>query len=123
MKIFILEDSKFRSKRFRKQFKDDHIVICSSVFNAMLHLETNELDYDAMHLDHDLDGKILCSRKTWCTGLNFVTIAYDKIRAMKNLKLIVIHSWNPLGAYRMKKVLKSTGKKDIWRPCRWIWPW
>ena len=26
MKIFILEESKFRSKRFRKQFKDDHII-------------------------------------------------------------------------------------------------
>ena len=104
MKIFILEDSEHRIKKFRKKYKDCQLTIFNNAFEAYEHLCNNVFDYDIMLLDHDLDHKIFCSKRYYNTGLKFLHKSYRIIKQAECLKGIIIHSWNPLGVYRMKEI-------------------
>jgi len=119
MNIFILEDSEHRIKKFKKKYKDCELTIFNNAFEAYEHLCNNEFDYDIMLLDHDLDHKIFCSKRYYNTGLKFLHKSYRIIKQAECLKGIIIHSWNPIGAYRMKDALRKSGKKVVWKPCRW----
>jgi hypothetical protein len=119
MKIFILEDSKHRIKKFKENMPTHILVIYEHAFAGFEHIITHPFDYDVMMLDHDLGHKIFCGRGNSNTGHWFVKAALKRIQESKKLKVIIIHSWNPFGAHRMMKELKNSNKIVIWKPCRW----
>lgn len=119
MRILILEDSRRRIKKIRKQFLMHRLTFFEDACEAIDHIRSNSLDYDAFFLDHDLGNKIFCSRRNRNTGLFFVKSVLEEIKSSRTLALIVIHSWNPIGAMRMKKVLKDCGKTVRWVPYRY----
>lgn len=119
MRILILEDSKRRVRKIKKQFSMHRLTFFEDACEAIDHVRSNPFDYDAFFLDHDLGNKILCSRRNKNTGLFFVKSILEEIRSSKTLGLIIIHSWNPIGAMRMKRVLKGCGKIVRWFPYRY----
>jgi hypothetical protein len=120
MKIFILEDSKHRIRKiWERLYRTNDLVIHQTSFGALQYIVSHDFDYDVMLLDHDLGHRIFCGKNNKNTGYHFLKGALRYIRSSRKLKIIIIHSWNPIGAMRMKKLLKSTGKLVIWRPCRW----
>lgn len=119
MKVFILEDSRHRIKKFEENLKEHDIIIKTNTFDATKYIMENYFDYDVMMLDHDLGHRIFCSKYNKNTGHTFIKAIKNRIYASKKLKVIIIHSWNPFGAYRMYKELKDCNKIIIWKPCRW----
>ncbi len=103
MKILILEDSALRIEIFKKQLGNKHnLYIYDQVEDAK-----NAIDhsgpFDRIYLDHDLDQMVFIDSDEDNTGYQLA-----KYIAAKNIDAeIIIHSYNPFGAARMKVVLSD----------------
>ncbi len=101
MKIFILEDTEERIKRFchdlvnHKLFVYDNVDMAKEDFNK-------HGPYDAIFLDHDLDQKIFVDSDDDNTGYKFAVYMSEQGHDGKN---VIIHTLNPAGARRMMHAL------------------
>jgi hypothetical protein len=116
MKILLLEDSKRRIRKIKEQEEAKGNTV-DVVYNPLqMMIQTFWNDYDKLILDHDLQGRIFMSSRNVYSGLTALMWSYEFI----NAKEILIHSWNPWGAFNMWRFLKKLGFKNIkYRPCRW----
>lgn len=118
MKIFILEDSNFRIKKFKKLYKEHDLVIKTNAKEACEYIYLSA-DFDLMFLDHDLGRRFFCGKNNPNTGYAFIKKMIKRIKDEGKTEIIVLHTWNPFGAYRMKKILKAHNMSHIWEPCKW----
>ncbi|MCK4924312.1 MAG: hypothetical protein KAS61_05015 [Spirochaetes bacterium] len=116
MRILILEDNKERIKIFRTHLGPKHELYffdqVEEAKKALLSMGT----FDRIYLDHDLDGRVFVDSDESNTGYQLAKyIALQKVNAE-----IIIHTLNPWGAARMKKVLPKSKRVvfdelfDIW---------
>jgi len=117
MKLFILDDSLERLKRFRKECHPSWTVI-----TAMTYLEGVERirgeEFDIMFLDHDLNQKEEGSKdvnRENC-GSNF---AKWLVKNYDHDCPIIIHTLNHAGANNMMKILKEKFSRVFYRPFAW----
>lgn len=115
-RIFILENSNNRIKVFRKRLSQHMYCIHRDASSAIERFQT-DVAFDVLFLDYDLVHPVAFSKKN--TGLFFIEQTKKLIKESRRLKTIIIHSWNPLGAWKMKKALKNSGKIVIWNPFPW----
>ena len=101
-KVLLLEDSDARIKWFRERVPENSLTVVSTVNDAIAAMATNV--FDIMFLDHDLGFLDQFGRPDANKG--------DGTQFSKHLaetgfiaKFVVIHSWNPRGAKRMKESL------------------
>jgi len=103
MKIFILEDSIERIKRFKARFFKADLFIAESV-NEAVKLFKENYPFDVIFLDHDLGGEEMVESVNENTGYQFSKFisGYD----LKGVDIIV-HSLNPQGADNIIQLLKG----------------
>jgi CheY-like chemotaxis protein len=103
MKILIIEDDPARIFWFREKLRS----ICEPVI-----LETadegaravRQEQFDIIFLDHDLGGEVFVASEEKNTGYQVALAIPDSINGQTH---VIIHSWNPIGAHRIKEVLPA----------------
>lgn len=104
MRIFILEDDDSRIRYFRKQLEgNDNIIEVAKTVEEGREILSRYNSWDAIFLDHDLDGAVFVDSNNANTGYQLAKfikqyIEYDRI---------IIHTMNPAGAANMKAVLED----------------
>jgi len=100
MRILILDDDKSRLVKFKKKFFN-HTTECVETAKAAI----NKLDaenYDYVFLDHDLGGQVYVPSGD---NTGYEVAKWLAENPHKQPEVIVIHSFNPVGAENMKRVL------------------
>jgi CheY-like chemotaxis protein len=111
MKILVLDDDLDRHADFAARFAAHDVTACHNAVEAIESLDALGT-FDLVHLDHDLDPDF---RSNAPNGL----VVAEYIAAMpegRRPRAVVIHSWNPSGAWRMAKALRSCGIEAIYKP-------
>lgn len=115
MKILILEDNPIRIEKFKELFKYQTVVICTTVEEAQNACIDNVCQpFEALWLDHDLNGRIWEDSLEENSGYQFVRWMVEG--GFQRNSLNYIHSMNPIGANRMLNLLKDNGYNGIWIP-------
>ena len=102
MNIFILEDDRQRIDTFLELLKDHVLTMCDTVDEAKKLYETHG-PFDIVFLDHDLGGEVYVPSSKDNTGYQLAK--WLSKRTEEKAPLMVIHSFNPIGAENMKSVL------------------
>jgi NAD+-processing family protein with receiver domain len=100
-RVLLLEDSPNRIQWFKERL--ENLIIVSTVSDAIDEISTAYPQFHALFLDHDLgmlDAKGNCGPEG--NGFIFARHLADIGFAGENT---VIHSWNPVGAKKMKEEL------------------
>jgi CheY-like chemotaxis protein len=118
MRILFLDDDPLRHEAFAEQAKvGGHEAAHALTFGEFMGL-TDGKQWDEVWLDHDLNDHDAVSRWTDMYGdgeqngvdaARWLAAQLPEHRPSK----VVIHSWNPTGAARMRAVLEEAGFKDI----------
>lgn len=98
LRIFILDDDRFRLQHFREIFSKHKLTVADSYAKAV---QLFNPPYDVIFLDHDL------GEEENGNGYDFALL----ISSMGYQGPSVIHSWNPDGAERMRKTLNGFSAK------------
>lgn len=104
LNILVLEDSIERIKYFKEKFKHHNSYFFDNVDDAIEALELlHDKKWDAVFLDHDLEGKVFVSSNHHNTGYTVAKFISER----KDIEIgkIIIHSLNPSGASNMKYLL------------------
>ena len=116
MKILILEDNRERIKIFRTRLGPKHELHFFDQVEDAKKAILSMGPFDRIYLDHDLDGRVFVDSDEPNTGYQLAKyIALQEVNAE-----IIIHTLNPWGAARMKKVLPKAKRVvfdelfDIW---------
>lgn len=99
MRVFILEDDPSRMLYLRERLLAHDILHIES----STHSGCYQPPYDLLLLDHDLGGRQLEDHED--DGQGFVRRVKDQIMAQDPRPYVIIHSYNPEGAYRMQQAL------------------
>ena len=94
MRIFVLEDSPERHKKFRRELVGHHLDMVETVEEGR---ELIKEKYDLMFLDHDLGGEIFVPSGEG-TGYEMAKLIAESVN--KN-SAIIIHSCNHAGSTAM----------------------
>ena len=124
MKVFILEDSPERLEEFQKHF--DPNVDTVDIIDTCQDFQRfhDGQPYDLILLDHDLGGRqVVVAVGGFLedhedSGTTFVSDIVD-YKVIKGNPTIVLHSYNPEGAARMAKILKTGGWDAVSAPFGW----
>jgi CheY-like chemotaxis protein len=101
MKILILEDNTERVNIFRKNLEHEHeLHFYDQVEDAKTALDALG-PFDIIYLDHDLDGRVFVDSEEPNTGYQLARYIAENNVGGK----IILHTMNPWGAARMKRVL------------------
>jgi CheY-like chemotaxis protein len=109
MNILILEDNPIRVDIFKNLFKSHTLFITEKAIKTC-----ENINYNVLFLDHDLEGKIWMDSNEEQTGYSFVK-KLVQTDFQKNT-LCYIHSLNPIGANNMVNLLHDYGRDAIWVP-------
>lgn len=101
MRIFILEDNKFRMKKFRQQLIGHTIDHAETVQEGISLVTFNK--YDLLFLDHDLGGEQMVDSSDKNTG--YQVAEFIASFTMNKKTPCVVHSCNPAGADNIIRVL------------------
>lgn len=101
-KIYILEDSPERMKKFNAEFRIGNDYFHSETARGMIDaLEKCEDRIDILFLDHDLDGEVYVDSSNKNTGMEVVRWL---VKNKRDIGLVVVHTLNP-----------SAGHEMVWR--------
>jgi CheY-like chemotaxis protein len=100
MKILILDDDVQRHEMFSNKLKYDEVKHTYTAKEAIDALQNNTFDY--CFLDHDLGGKVFFPSDP-DTGMEVAV--WLAANPKKQPRVIIIHSFNPVGATNMIGVL------------------
>jgi CheY-like chemotaxis protein len=100
MRILVLDDSNERLIQF-KQRLIGHVLDCVKTSRQAIDL-LKEYDYDAVFLDHDLNGEAFTPSGP---GTGYEVAKWIEKNQQRKPKIIYIHSFNPVGAEKMKQAL------------------
>lgn len=117
MRVLILDDIQERHDAFGKLHEADecvHAYTHEQACDALL----NQEPFDLAYLDHDLadfqsTGYMGNEERTGTDVCVFLVRFVDKDRRPER---VVIHSWNPDGARRMRRILQDAGVSAVCRP-------
>ena len=116
MRVFFLDDSHERQRRF-KMSRIGCILVQAFTYAEAIRALQEEAQFDEAYLDHDLSEKAAAGapeqgEKTGADVARYITtMPKDKIP-----KVIYIHSFNFSGRVRMVQILGDAGIKAIVQP-------
>lgn len=107
MKVFLLEDDPARIGVFLRILHactdpGDTIHHATDVDTAM---RLWDPPYDLLLLDHDLGGRQMAESHEYNTGYQFLVRVREKV----GRALVIVHSWNPSGAWALMRLLHDAG--------------
>lgn len=128
MRILILDDNPDRHKTFARNLKGEDLVHVYRYTEVIATLQTQE-PFDLVYLDHDLgefteadkyddygDGVASDGNSREYTGADVAWFIARKLDQTKWPTRIIIHSWNPVGARRMRDMLCDVGLSCVCQP-------
>ncbi len=108
-KLLFLDDDEYRIKIFREKMVGSgyEIYITKTVSETLAQL--THQSFDLVSLDHDLGGEqmVASHSNTGHEVAKFIATMTDPP------KLIIVHSFNPVGAANMKKAMKFLNVKVV----------
>jgi len=111
MKVIFLDDNEERQKKMKSMLPCiKQTYTADETIEAIK--ENEEIDY--LFLDHDLGGEIYVDSKEHNTGM---TVAKWIAENEWNISMIIVHSFNPVGAKNMYD--EMVGKYNV-QMCRFI---
>jgi CheY-like chemotaxis protein len=103
MKVFVLEDDETRVDWIRKNFDEKvEMDLTDEADEAITLLRNNK--YDLVFLDHDLGGEQMVSSDHHNTGATVAKIMHE---TPNKDSVIIVHSYNPIGAENMMNSMKD----------------
>lgn len=121
MRILVLDDSVERHKTFRQ-----NLIGHEKVIHVHTHDEAEraiqEHEFDLMFLDHDLNFEAFKSVKVDENGVEWELTGADVAKLVaalpkeKHPKRVIIHSYNPSGAFNILMILQAVGIKAVRDP-------
>lgn len=119
MRIFIVEDDKWRNASFKKRFIQHELIIIDNAPEAISFLEKDR-DFDIFCLDHDLGHRAWVDSNDANTGYQVAKYLINCQEELKD-KLFLVHSLNAPGAENIISLLKSNGFNDVrYYPGLWL---
>jgi len=113
VKILIIDDSSERHWGFAQIYPNDQITQAYTVEFAIKYIEA--FNFDLIHLDHDLndyeyfnDGR----KPKEHTGMEICSYLIKK----GYLGRVIIHSWNTVASFRMRKMFEDAGITVMYEP-------
>lgn len=111
MKIFILEDDLGRIQQLEKWLRGNDITqvdTCAAI-------DAFQPPYDLILLDHDLGGRQLDSHED--NGEAFAKLIVEKFGKQDRPETwVIVHSFNPAGAYAIGRAMSEAGYNVILAP-------
>jgi CheY-like chemotaxis protein len=117
VRILFLDDDLHRHRVFDRMHgpqTSDIVLHVWSSKEAIRALETGE-PFDLLSLDHDLGNNIDCEVDE-DTGYEVALFVRDHLTPSRFPRGIIIHSWNPAGARRMRLAIEQAGIDVYERP-------
>jgi DNA-binding LytR/AlgR family response regulator len=106
MKILFLDDNVQRLMHAKKKWFAHDLILVETSYDAIEALKKNNFDF--VSLDHDLGGKEYVP-----SGENTGYEVAQFIAKMKNPPpIVVVHSWNSVGARKMVQELENVTEVD-----------
>jgi len=102
MRILVLDDSDERLKEFKQNFIGN-IVDCVKTAREAINKLTSE-KYECIYLDHDLGDRVFVPSGP---GTGYEVAQWLNQNPDRQPQLIIIHSFNPVGAKNMKSLLPN----------------
>jgi CheY-like chemotaxis protein len=109
-KILVLDDEPARHVGFLRRLRDHTVVSVGNYKEAAQALRAGS-PFDVLFLDHDLGERR--------NGADVVRFLVREIPREQWPKMVVIHSWNPFGAMRMRNLLVDAGIPTCVEPYSW----
>jgi len=103
MRIFILDDSEERLIIFRKKFIGHDVITVKTAKDAISCLQGRE-KFDLICLDHDLGDKYY---EPSGPGTGYEVAQWLERNEDKQANHIIIHSFNPIGALNMARIIPN----------------
>lgn len=113
MRVFVLEDDPLRIQWFRERFIGHDLTLAESVSEA---LEKFTGGYTLACLDHDLGGQQMVDSEEENTGAEFVRLKGKEFGDHRGV--VIVHSYNPVGAAQMVSMLEEVGADVVYAPFR-----
>lgn len=122
MRILILEDDQTRARRFGQALVGHEVIFAETAAAAIRELAAGAR-FDLASLDHDLGGDQMkeSDEQSGYHVAEFIAEMAEETRPL----IVIIHSFNPQGAERMKQTLLQCsniqvlrllfGSDDYWR--------
>lgn len=117
MKILILDDERSRHREFARRYQFHECMHVSTIaqFEDAL---VKSGPFDLIHLDHDL-----ADYERGMYGIEYERTGAEAAKlivASGHQPAIVIHSWNPDGAKRMREILIDAGILPLMQPFEYV---
>jgi hypothetical protein len=113
MRILVLDDMEVRHDGFDRRHPEHRIDHAYDVEEALFYLRTHT--YELVYLDHDLAPEHYIGEDgSEPTGMD-VAIYISKMFKAHRPSQVIIHSWNPAGAERMRLQLQDL---DMFVACK-----
>jgi len=116
MKILILDDDQTRHDLFKKKFYLNSDELYHAYTAEQCINELGRTKFDMVCLDHDLDKTQMVDSGD---GTGYEVCEWLSNNIEHACGLIVIHSFNPIGARNMHNILLSAGINSFIRPAFW----
>jgi len=105
MNILILEDAPYRHKAFKQNLVGHVVIIVDNVKEFIYHYKTKQ--WDAIFLDHDLEGKYYVPSETTNCGMEVIRKLKDGTIQINKNTIFIVHSGNEGAAKIMVKELRD----------------
>ena len=113
-RVFVLEDDPVRIRQFREASIRHDLTIVTGLCGPDGAFAQWHPPYDLVYLDHDLGGRQMVDSDEEETGAAFTRWLPP---AGEHQPLIMIHSFNPVGAQRMAQTMNDKGYTRVG-----VWP-
>jgi CheY-like chemotaxis protein len=114
MRVFILEDTEERIKKFKQNLIGHEIIVTKDTKEAITILDANE-PFDYICLDHDMGVTFEQPGE----GTGFEVAEWIAKHPEKKPRKLLIHSMNNVGAAAMMRVLGDVGMRATYIPFLW----
>jgi len=109
-KILVLDDDPTRHVGFLRRL-EDHTVVSVGSYDEAVHALRVGSPFDVLFLDHDLGEAH--------NGADVVRFLIANVPRELWPEQVIIHSWNPFGALRMRNLLFDAGIPTCIEPYSW----
>jgi hypothetical protein len=113
LRILFLDDDPKRATQFKEKHSLDNVIWVKTADECIAQLKEN--NWDEVHLDHDLEGKVFVNPAYSNTGSGVVRWITENEKVPHSIKFI-IHSLNSGAALDMIKLLRNSEYDAIYRP-------